>query len=84
MCVLEAMALGTPIVSTPTDGVKECVEEGKSGFLADNDNTLADKLVQLISDVQTYQRMSDYAKQVSVEINDTQTYCTRLMQAYGK
>ena len=34
MCVLEAMSLGVPIVSTPTDGVKVIVESGKTGFLS--------------------------------------------------
>jgi glycosyltransferase involved in cell wall biosynthesis len=83
MCVLESLALGTPIVSTPTDGVKERVEEGKNGFLSDEDEILADKILQIISDTQLCQQMSAYAKQASLEINDTQAYRAQLVQAYG-
>jgi len=37
MCALEAMALGVPIVSTPTDGLREIVEDGKTGYLSDEE-----------------------------------------------
>ena len=84
MCVLESLALGTPIVSTPTDGVKERVEEGKSGFLSDNDDVLADQILRLISETEICAKMSAYAKEVSLEINDTATYCKKLIEAYGK
>ena len=34
MCALEAIALGVPIVSTPTDGLREIVVDGITGFLS--------------------------------------------------
>lgn len=44
MCALEAIALGIPIVSTPTDGLRELVFDGKTGFLSNDDNDLANKI----------------------------------------
>ena len=37
MCALEAMYLGTPVVSTPSDGMKDLLEDGVSGYLTDDD-----------------------------------------------
>lgn len=84
MCVLESLAVGTPIVSTPTDGVKERVEEGKNGFLSDDDDTLAERIVEVLSDPALYTRLSAYAAEKSLEVNDTAVYCRKLMDAYGK
>ena len=41
MCALEAMALGVPIVSTPTDGLKEVVDNGVTGYLETTDEKLS-------------------------------------------
>ena len=49
MCALEAMALGIPIVSTPTDGLKEIVDCGKTGYLSDQNNVLEEKIYELIT-----------------------------------
>lgn len=50
MCALEAMALGVPIVSTPTDGMCELVENGKTGYLNAEDEALACGSLELIRD----------------------------------
>lgn len=84
MCVLESLALGTPVVSTPTDGVKERVEVGKSGFLSDEDDVLAKKLAELATDADMQTQMSEYAKKISLKVNDTDAYCIKLIRAYGK
>ncbi|MBQ8797847.1 MAG: glycosyltransferase [Oscillospiraceae bacterium] len=84
MCVLESLALGVPIVSTPTDGVKERLEEGKSGFLSDDDDVLARRILQVLSDASLQTQMSAYAKEKSLEINDTEIYCNCLVEAYNK
>ena len=47
ICALEALALGIPIVSTPTDGLCHLIENGKNGYL-DNDN---DRLSKYIEDI---------------------------------
>lgn len=36
--ILEAMALGTPVIASDVDGVPELIDDGKSGFLFSPDN----------------------------------------------
>lgn len=48
MCALEAMALGVPIVSTPTDGLKEIVDDGKTGYLSDDDDVLIEHCTDVL------------------------------------
>ncbi|MGL4228610.1 MAG: glycosyltransferase, partial [Tannerellaceae bacterium] len=50
MVALEAMCLGVPIVSTPTDGMVDLIENGINGFLSDNDSDLAQGCLTIIKD----------------------------------
>ena len=74
MCALEAMALGVPVVSTPTDGLVDLLEEGKTGFLSDEDSVLAQRVAQLATDAALRQQMSREAAQKAVQINDAEAY----------
>ncbi|MBI2340538.1 MAG: glycosyltransferase family 4 protein, partial [Deltaproteobacteria bacterium] len=58
--VLEAMAMGLPIVATNVAGTRELVREGKNGYLVPpkNPEALADILSQLISRDDLLQEMS--------------------------
>ena len=84
MCALEAVALGVPIVSTPTDGLKELLVDGETGFLSDDDNILADKLVELCKNKSLQRRMSKASAEKAYEINDISKYKQHLMEEYGK
>lgn len=50
--VLEAMAMGLPIVAFDSGGVKECFVDGKSGFLIEraNSSRAAEKVLELMKD----------------------------------
>ena len=52
VALMEAMALGVPVVGPRLHGVPELVEDGKCGFLADPDNVpmLADRIKRLLTD----------------------------------
>ncbi|HTL48437.1 MAG TPA: glycosyltransferase [Verrucomicrobiae bacterium] len=52
MTVLEAMAAGVPVVCTDVGGIKECLEDGKDGFLVPPGDlgALAAKIALLIDD----------------------------------
>lgn len=47
--ILEGMAAGLPVVSTPTDGGKEIVAEGITGFVAQGAEAIAERLHALAS-----------------------------------
>lgn len=49
MCALEALALGVPVVSTPVDGLKNLIINDKNGYLSDNDDILAQKIVDIVN-----------------------------------
>jgi len=58
--LLEALALGTPAVSTPVAGVPEIVADGVEGYLVDehDPDALADRLDVLLTDSTVWSRMS--------------------------
>lgn len=58
MCALESMALGVPIVSTPTDGLRNLVDSGVNGFLSDDDFQLADHVKAIIKDWTLREKLS--------------------------
>ena len=74
MCALEAMALGVPIVSTPTDGLKELVENGKTGFLSEDDQTLAERVSTVVSQPELHEILSAKSRDRAAVINDKQFY----------
>ena len=62
--LLEAMALGLPIVSTNVGGVPYLIEDGETGFLvAPNDaNAMAEKIIELISGELSHLQIIDNAR----------------------
>ena len=82
MCALEAMALGVPVVSTPTDGLLDLLDEGENGFLSEEDAVLAARVVQIANDPQLRERMSRNAAEKAVKINDVQTYKDAVVERY--
>src|SRR5690606_14009796 len=53
VALMEAMAMGVPVVSTRVSGIPELIEDGRSGLLTTpgNPEELADSLQRLLSDV---------------------------------
>lgn len=83
MCALEAMALGVPIVSTPTDGMKELLEDGKDGYLASDDEILTKKVLELIGDANLHDSVSRAAYLKAETVNNVERYAKNLVEVYS-
>lgn len=82
MCALEAMALGVPIVSTPVDGLKDLVINGKNGYLTDDDEELASRVLEIVNDPALHDKYSDYVKVQAVRINNVERYKKTIIDVY--
>ena len=66
--LLEAMAMGKPIIATPVGGIPEAIENGKNGILVDPDpEKIADAIEKLIRDGSLFKRLGDEAKKTAEE-----------------
>lgn len=82
MCVLEAMSLGVPVVSTPTDGVKIVVDNGNTGYLDETDEGLVNSCKAILTDMNLRENMSDASIKRATELMDIETYKTKILEAY--
>lgn len=84
MCALEAMALGTPVVSTPTDGMKDLIRSGENGYLTDDDGEMAGFIEKLLADPEHRAQLAQQAQADFARINDAQAYKTAIGACYGE
>ena len=84
MCALEAMALGTPVVSTPTDGMKDLIRSGENGYLSDDDSELAAAIEKLLADPAHRAQLAAQAKADFARINDSEAYKAAIAACYGE
>lgn len=82
MCALEAMALGVPIVSTPTDGIREIVEDNKTGYLSNDDSVLTDRCCAILREAERYQRLSAETLKKAEELLDIEAYRAKISEVY--
>lgn len=83
MCALEAMALGVPIVSTPTDGMVDLIDSGENGYLYETDVELAEALYKIISDAAQQAVFSQNAVEKFDQMMNLKEYKTQLERAYN-
>ncbi|MEM7478832.1 MAG: glycosyltransferase family 4 protein [Planctomycetota bacterium] len=67
--VLEAMAIGRPILTTSIPGCKETVEQGKNGWLVQPRNVeeLAAKLIWFLSNPEKWQDYGSHSRKIAEE-----------------
>ena len=82
MCALEAMALGTPVVSTPTDGMKDLIENGSNGDLYDSDEEMVEAILKILAEPDHRQRLGENAAQKFARINDEKAYNRTIFESY--
>jgi len=82
MCALEAMALGTPVVSTPSDGMKDLIDDGINGYLTDEDAVMAEKLLKIMNNPEHRAYLSKNTKEKFAQINDAPKYKEAIWACY--
>lgn len=85
LALLEAMATGLPVVSTPVGDITRVVVEGRSGYFVPNGDAhaLARLLTELSSASSERKSMGDLGRRLIVEHHSHATMVRRYMNAYA-
>lgn len=80
--ILEALAMGRPILTTNTPGCRETVAEGENGFFVKvkRANDLADKMIWMIEHRDRLQAMGDKSYQMCLEKFTIEIIDNRMME----
>lgn len=64
--VMQAMAMGKPVIATRVGGVPEVVEDGVSGILveSENPNALSDGIISLLKNKERMKKMGDAGRKI--------------------
>lgn len=81
MVSLEAIAANKPIISTPTDGMKELIRNHKNGVLALEIDDIAQECLELIRNTDKYNIMVNYIKRNS--LNEFDVYRKSVLNTYS-
>ncbi|HJU99827.1 MAG TPA: glycosyltransferase family 4 protein [Burkholderiaceae bacterium] len=86
MSVLEAMAAGLPVVTTPVGGIPEAVSDGVEGYLITpgDVDALADRLKRLLQDGALAARMGQAARRKIEQTFSTDVILPRIAALYGE
>lgn len=84
MCALEAMSLGVPIVSTPVDGLRDLVVNEENGFLSDNDEELAERIMDIVDNSSLRNQYARNALEKAKIFNDKERYKSRIYDVWCK
>ncbi|PKN00164.1 MAG: glycosyl transferase [Elusimicrobia bacterium HGW-Elusimicrobia-2] len=73
--ILDAMSSGVPVVSTSAGGIKEIIEDGENGLLADpgDDAALAGKIIKLASDSALRKTFADKGRKTAEKFSSEKT-----------
>jgi D-inositol-3-phosphate glycosyltransferase len=82
LVLIEAMAMGKPVVATNAGGVPEIVEDGRDGLLIPprDEEALADAIVRVLKDASLRKSFSDQARRDAIERFDSARCVDRLVQ----
>ncbi len=86
MSVLEAMALGKPVIGSRIGGIPEQVEDGETGFLFEmgNAHELAEKILRLWSDKNLQIKMGKAAREKLEKEYSLESHCNGLLDMYSQ
>lgn len=86
LVVLEAMALGKPVIATKVGGLRELIEDGENGYLIDSRNPrmIAERLTSLINNKAYAQEMGRNAKDKVYKEYDVINQISRLEEIWSE
>jgi len=84
--VLEAMAAGLPVISTPNAGLVSAIQSGKDGFLLktmpSDPKEIAEKIIQLIENPELMKKMSENNLKRAKEEYDANVVSRQIVEIY--
>ena len=83
--LLEALAMGRPIITTDSIGCRETVKEGKNGFIIPikDVETLAEKMIYMIEHREELEKMSEESYQYCKEKFDVNIINKKMLEIMG-
>lgn len=83
--LLEALAMGRPILTTDTPGCKETIIEGRNGLFVETKqvNDLAEKMIWMIENKSKLQRMGDESYKMCLDKFTVEIINKRMMEIMG-
>jgi 1,2-diacylglycerol 3-alpha-glucosyltransferase len=85
MVLTEAMYSGLPIVAVRATGVKDIVEDGRTGYLVDENIEEFGKAVQkLIDDTDIHMRFGEEAKKLAIEKYTSSVCARKMLEVYER
>ena len=86
LSILEAQAMGVPVVTMNYGGMAELVREGVTGALAEEPTPegIAAKLRKVMEEETYYKKLSENCKAARDNILSVETYCDRLLKEYER
>jgi glycosyltransferase involved in cell wall biosynthesis len=86
MSVLEALAHGVPVITTPVGAIPEAVTDGCEGYLVPpgNQEQLADRLARLIRDGELRRNMATEARKTFVRAFGIHGCSAKFLQIYQR
>ena len=84
--VLEAMAVGKPVIATDTGGSKDIIDNGINGVLveAGNSDALAEAILRLLENSEQRQRLGESAREKIKERFSIDKMVSKTEQVYSK
>jgi glycosyltransferase involved in cell wall biosynthesis len=84
--IMEAMAAGLPVISTPLGGVPEMIDDGVNGFLVPERDpaAVATAIERLLTDAPHARRLGDRGRQIADEKFSIETSVGQLQELFGQ
>lgn len=82
MTALESMALGVPIVSTKTDGMKNLINEGKNGYLYETNEEAVNIIMRVLESPSRLSKIMSSSMKFAKDYNNIEKYKNKLKIIY--